>query len=346
MELTEMIKQLCLQNGPSGFEDGVRDAVSRLLADNVDEMRTDVMGSVLGLKKCGREGAPTILLDAHIDEIGLIVTGHEKGFLRFDTLGGVDSRMLPAREVIVMTDPPIYGIIDTMPPHVLSDADMDKAIAADKLFIDAGLSQESAEKLVPLGTPAVFSGDVFLLGEGQLCGKALDDRACAAIVLKIMENLKGRELSVNVCAMLSTQEEVGCRGATVGTFSVAPDWAIAIDVTHGNTPDAKKSETLEIGGGPAVAVGPNINRALASSIFSVAERLDMKCQTEVLRGNSGTNAWPIQISRQGVATAVVSLPLKYMHTPIETICLSDAGQIAELITELIISMDGEGAKYA
>lgn len=346
MELRETIKQLSRLNGPSGFEDSVRSAVTQLLEPCVDEVKTDVMGNVFGLRRCGREGAKTLLLDAHMDEIGLIVTGYEKGFLRFGMLGGVDRRMLPAREVIVMADVPLRGVIDTMPPHVLSAEEMDKAIAPDKLFINVGLSQEEAERLVPLGTPVVFAGDIFELGADQLCGKALDDRACAAIILKIMEELRGKELNVNVCAMLSTQEEVGTRGAAAGVFSAAPDWAIAIDVTHGKTPDAKDKDTCEMHGGPAIAVGPNMNRAFTREIFAAGEKLGMKCQTEVIRGNSGTNAWPMQISRAGVATAVVSLPLKYMHTPIETVSVSDAEDIVRLLTEVIISMDGEGPRYA
>ncbi len=346
MELRETIKSLSRLNGPSGFEDSVRSAITEMLTGLVGEVKTDVMGNVFGVRKCGKEGAKTILLDAHMDEIGLIVTGYEKGFLRFGTLGGVDPRMLPAREVIVMTEPPMHGVIDTMPPHVLSAGDMDKSIEADKLFINAGLSEENAEKLVPLGTPVVFNAEIFELGENQLCGKALDDRACAAIILMIMENLKDKDLNVDVCAMFSTQEEVGCRGASAGVFSADPDWAVAIDVTHGKTPDAKENGILNMEGGPAIGVGPNMNRALTGEVFAAAGRIGVKCQTEVIRGNSGTNAWPMQISRGGVATAVVSLPLKYMHTPVETISVKDAQQIVDVLTELIISMDGEGPRYA
>ncbi len=346
MELRDTIEQLSRLNGPSGFEDSVQSAVSKMLESCADEIRTDVMGNVFGVKRCGREGAKTLLLDAHMDEIGLIVTGYEKGFLRFGMLGGVDSRMLPAREVVIMTEPPMRGIIDTMPPHVLSPSEMDKSIEADKLFINVGLSAENVEKIVPLGTPVVFGGDIFGLGESQLCGKALDDRACAAIILKIMDNLRDKNLNVDVCAMFSTQEEVGCRGATAGAFSSNPDWAIAIDVTHSKTPDAKKAGILDLDGGPAIGVGPNMNRVFTKELFAAADRIGVKCQTEVICGNSGTNAWPMQISREGVATAVVSLPLKYMHTPVETVSLKVAEQIADLLTEVIISMDGEGPRYA
>jgi endoglucanase len=338
MEIKSVIGRLCDLNGPSGFEDSVRDAIAELMEGLADEIKVDAMGNLLAEKRCGKSGAKKLLLDAHMDEIGLIVTGYEKGFLRFGMLGGVDPRMLPAREVVVMTQPPIRGVIDMMPVHVLSAAEQDAALPADKLFIDVGLSEEQAQERVPLGTPVVFAVESMELGDKQICAKALDDRACVAIILKVMENLRGKQLDFDVCAMISTQEEVGCRGATTGAFGAAPDWAIAIDVTHGKTPDAAKSKTLVSGGGPAIGVGPNMNRAFTNAIIDTAKKMDMAYQVEVLPGRSGTNAWPIQISREGVATALISLPLKYMHTPVETVYSSDAEDIAALITEFILNM--------
>ena len=334
MNLQEMIVKLCQAPGPSGFEAPARDVAEELLRPYVDETWTDTMGNLIGVRRCGQEDARKLMLNAHIDEIGLIVTGYEKGFLRFATLGGVDPRMLPAREVRVLTQEQLYGVIDTMPPHVLSSEDMNKSIDVDKLFIDVGLTEEGVKK-IPLGTPVVFAGGIERLGALNLCGKAMDDRACTATVIKAMENLHGRKLDVDVYVLLSVQEELGLRGATTGTFSVEPDMAIAVDVTHAFTPDAKKHETVEMGKGVAIGVGPNMNQNITDAIIEVAKETEIPYQIEVLPGRSGTDAWAIQVSREGVSTALLSLPLKYMHSPVEVINLEDANATVKLITEFV-----------
>ena len=332
MTLTEKIRTLCMLNAPSGFEDEAFSAIKELLKPFADEIKTDPMGNLIAVRHCGKTGAPTLLLDAHMDEIGFIVTGYDKGFLRFDTLGGVDPRMLPACEVRILAETPLYGVIDTMPPHILSAEEMDKTVERDKLFIDAGLTQEQAEKLVPIGTPAVFASGCTMLGEKQLCSKTLDDRACAAILAEVMERLTGKDLSVDLCCLISTQEELGMRGAKVGVFGVDPDYAVAVDVTHAHTPDAKKDETLEMNKGPAIGVGPNMNRNLTKAVFDCAKRHDIPCQVEVIPGCSGTNGWVFQVSREGVPTALVSLPIKYMHSPVETMNIDDAQSVCDLLT--------------
>jgi putative aminopeptidase FrvX len=337
MKLHEITAQLCCAAGPSGFEDTVRARISELLTPYVDEIRTDTLGNLIAVRRSGKPCAHRLLLDAHMDEIGFIITGIENGFLRFATLGGVDPRMLPAREVRLLTMPePIFGVIDTMPPHVLSAEDMDKALTLDKLYIDVGLSQEAAEKQIPLGTPAVFASGCELLGDNMLSGKSLDDRACVAIIIKTMEQLHGKALDMDIYCLISTQEEVGLRGAKTGAFAIDPDCAIAIDVTHARTPDAKKEETLPIGKGAAIAVGPNMNRNVTNALINTAQACEIPYQIEVVPGNSGTNGWAIQVSRAGVSTALISLPIRYMHSPVETMDLTDAASIVRLLTEFIL----------
>lgn len=340
MELNELIISLCGESGPSGFEDNARDKVIALLNPFVDEIKTDVMGNVIAVKRCGKENARSIMLDAHMDEIGLIVTGHKDGYLRFSTIGGVDQRMLPAREVKILTEPPIYGVIDVLPPHALDDDEMDKSLPVDKMFIDIGMTQEEAEKAVPLATPIVYDGGAQMLGENMICGKALDDRACAAIIIKAMEKLKSASLDVDVYCLISTQEEVGLRGAGVAAYGVHPDYCIVLDVTHGDTPDAAKEKTLKVGGGSAIGIGPQLTRNLTNALIGYAKQNELQYQLEVLSGGTGTNSGAIQLTREGVATALISLPLKYMHTPIETLKVSDAENIVELLAGFI-SMTGE-----
>jgi len=294
-----------------------------------------VMGNVIALRKCGREDAPTVLLDAHMDEIGLIVTGYEGGHLRFNSLGGVDPRMLPAREIKVLADKPLYGVISVMPPHALSSGDMSRALGMDDLYIDIGMDEEGAKAAVKVGTPCVFADGAFLLGEGSICGKSLDNRSCAAIIIKIMERLSTKAPDVNIACLFSVQEEIGLRGAVTGAFGLEPDYAIIMDVTFGKTPDVEERLCLKMGGGPAIGVGPNTNRAFTKKLIDKAARMGIAYQLEVLPGNSGTNAWAIQTSRLGVATALVSLPLKYMHSPVETFRISDAEAVIELVGDFL-----------
>ena len=331
MKLREMILRLASASGPSGFECGAQAVAEELLRPLVDEVRTDVMGNLIGLRRCKKENAPTVMLDAHMDEIGLIVTGYEKGFLRFSAIGGVDARMLPALEVKILTEEPMYGVIDVLPPHVLSAEDQEKPLDVDKLFIDVGLDEESVKAAVPLGTPVVFHVPVTELGEHHICGKSLDDRSCAAILLKVMEKTQGKDLPVNVAVCLASQEEVGCRGAIVATFAIQPEAAIAVDVTHGHTPDAPKHRTVKMNGGPAIGIGPNMTRRISDRLQELCRHEDIPYQPDVIAGHSGTDAWGIQVSREGVATGVVSLPLKYMHTPVEVLDIRDAKAIVELL---------------
>jgi len=345
MELKELITGLCSLPSPSGFEDRVRARISELAAPYADSIESDNMGNLFIYKSCGKPGAERLMLNAHMDEIGLIVTGYEKGFLRFSTLGGVDPRMLPARELTVLTDPPIYGIIDTLPPHVLSAGDSDKSIDIKKLYIDVGLSQEEAEKQVSLGTPVVFAGGCEMFGERRICGKSLDDRSCVAILLKVLENLKDRELQMDLCLMISTQEELGMRGAITGTYNVHPDWAVVLDVSHAATPDSKKGETMDMLKGAAIGMGPNLHRGMTKLLFDIAKEKEIPFQTEVMGGCTGTDAWAVQVSREGVPTGLVSLPIKYMHSPVELMDLGDAEAIVELLTEFA-TKSGEEMRHA
>ncbi len=336
MSIKETARELCALSGPSGFEEAVAARVTELLTPLADEVRSDAMGNVLALRRCGKENARRLLLDAHMDEVGFIVTEVTEGFLKFSALGGLDERTLPGREVWVLApEGPLYGVIACLPPHVLTAEQKEQAVEIKNLYIDLGLGAEEAEKRVPIGTPGVFEGPMFDLQGDSFVSKALDDRLCAAVILQVLENLKGEALPCDLAVMISTQEEVGLRGAAPGAFALAPDWCIAVDVTHARTPDAPKSETFEAGKGCTVGVGPNANRALTSAIMEAGKAKEIPFAVEVMPRSSGTNGWAIQITRQGVATAIVSVPVKYMHSPVETASLADAEAAAELITAFI-----------
>ena len=343
MNYEETLSRLCALSAPSGFEGPAVQAAAELLRPLADEVYTTRLGSVVGVRRCGRDNAPKLLLDAHLDEIGFIVTGHEEGFLRFAPLGGVDPRMFPDREVVLLTDPPIHGVVACLPPHVQSGEDMDKSLPIKDLYIDVGLSQEEAERQIPIGTPAAYRGGCTPLGEDLLCGKALDDRAGFAVLLDVLERLKGKELPVDLYVLGSTQEETHSTGAITAAYEIAPNLCVAVDVTHGDSPDASKHETFKLGGGPVIGVGPNCARSLSGRLEELAGELAMPVQIEVMSGSSGTNAWPIQVSREGVATAVLSIPERYMHTPVEVVSKKDLEDTAKLLAAFVEKIGEEGS---
>jgi len=346
LDYERVLSRLCAQSGPSGFETQAVQAAAELLRPLVDEIYTTRLGSLVGVRRCGREGAPRLLLDAHLDEVGFIVTGHEEGFLRFSSLGGVDARMLPDRELLLLTDPPVLGVVSCMPPHLQSGEEADQARTIDELYIDVGLSQEEAQRKFPIGTPAVARGGCGRLGKEFFCGKALDDRAGFAVLLDVLERLKGVELEFDLYVLGSTQEETNSSGAITAAYEIAPDLCVAVDVTHGETPDADKDKTFPLSGGPVIGIGPNCSRALSQALEQCAKELEMPVQLEVMSGSSGTNAWPLQISREGVATAVLSLPLRYMHMPIETVHRQDLEDTARLLTAFVERGCGKNAESA
>ena len=337
--MRQALERLCTCTAPSGFEGPAAAVAAELLRPLVDEVSIDRMGNVLGVRRSKTPGAPKLLLDAHLDEIGLIVTGVEDGFLRFRSIGGVDPRMLPGRELVVLTDPPLRGLVACP-----AGGDEDKSVPLNELYVDVGLSQEEAERAVPVGTPMVYRAGCFPLGEDQMCGKSMDDRACFVTLLRAAELLRDKELDVELHILGSTREEVSGAGAVVGTWAVAPDFCVAVDVTHGKTPDGPADKTFELGGGPAIGVGPNMTRWMTERMIAKAREHGIPYQMEIMSGHTGTNGWEMQISREGVATSVLSLPLKYMHTPVETLSLADMEGVAQLLAAFVEHLGKEAVR--
>ena len=335
MDIINVLKDFSSLNAPSGCEAAAAQKAAQFLKEYTDDIRIDKLGNVIACIKCGKDNAKKVLLDAHLDEIGMVITGHQDGFLRFACVGGIDPRMLPAREVVIMTNKPIRGVVTCLPPHVQTASQMSQSVPVDKMFIDAGLTEQQAKELVPIGTNVVFDDAFCELANDIVSGKAMDDRACFTAILLTLEYLKNAELDFDLYVMGSTQEEVGTRGATAGVFSIAPDYAVAIDVTHAHTPDADSEKTLKFKGGPAVGYGPSMNRNMSKAFTALAEEQEIPNQIEVMEGHTGTNGWPIYVSREGVPTSVLSIPIKYMHSPCETMAVCDLENTAKLLAEFL-----------
>ncbi len=337
MNQIESLEKLCSLPAVTGFELNSSKALAEMLMPFVNKVDIDAFGTVTGILKCSIPNAKTVLLDAHFDQIGFIVTEVlDGGFLRFISVGGVDPRMLMGCEVTILTNNPISGVICSIPPHLSSEEDRKNAIPVHEMLIDTGL----LDAKVPIGTPIIFSKPLISLSKDIVCSKCLDDRAGIQAILQALKQLNKYDLKVNVAVLFSAQEEITSLGAITGAFRLRPDIAIAVDVSHAHTPDAPSGETFEFGGGTMIGVGPNMNTHLTKSLIRLARAEDIPYQLEVMEGSTGTNAWNIQISTCGTAQALLSIPLKYMHTPIETVKLCDIDATANLIAAFLNNFDG------
>lgn len=342
MDFYETLTRLCTQAGPSGFETPVTQTAKAMLEPLMDETSIDRLGNVLGVRRCGKPNAKKVLLDAHLDEIGLIVTGVEDGFLRFTSIGGVDPRMLPDRELTVLTAPPRLGVVCCLPPHIQTPEDHDKSVPIQELRIDVGLTQEEAVQAIPVGTPIVYRESCFRLAGDQICGKALDDRSCFSTLLRAAELLQDCRLDVDLYLMGSVREETGGSGAVVGAYGINPDCCVAVDVTFANTPGLSEDQVpFKLHGGPAIGMGPNMTWWMTQRMIAQAKSGNIPYQLEVMAGNTGTNGWDMQTCREGIPTSVISLPLKYMHSPIEVVALEDLENTAKLLAAFVRGLGKE-----
>lgn len=342
MQVVEFLKRITEASGVSGAEAEVARIVADAFAGLADQVRTDALGNVIALKQ--GEGSvagqrPRIMLAGHMDEIGLIVTRAEKGFLRFLTVGGFDARTLLGQEVVVHGRRPLQGVIGCRPPHVLPPGASEKVVPIDDLFIDVGLSPEALTEAVEVGDIVTVRREQIALGGSYLAAKGLDDRAAVAAIALCLDSLSKRRHSWDVYAVATVQEEVGLRGATTSAFGVAPQLAIAIDVTFGNQCGVSEAESVTMGGGPAIALGANIHPRVYQRLVDTAKAHDIAYQVEPVPGRSGTDAWAIQVTREGIPTGLLGIPLRYMHTPVETVHAHDIERTGRLLAEFITGLD-------
>lgn len=340
LDWVQTLTRLCETAAVSGFEKHAATIAAELFTPYCDSVEIDTFGNITAVRRCGREGAKTVLLDAHLDQIGFIVTEVlDGGFLRFAEVGGVDPRMLLGCEVTVLADEPLYGVIACMPPHLLKAGEQDNAVPVEKMLIDTGLTD--AKSRIKVGTPVVFGENVCQLSGDSITGKCLDDRAGIIALAQALQRLKDERLAVDIAVLISTQEETTSLGAGIGTWRIRPEYAIAVDVGHAKTPDAPGDKTFEYGGGAMIGMGPNLHTALTRALLKTARAEQIPYQQEVMEGHTGTNAWVMQVAAYGTAQALLSIPLRYMHTPIESIKLADLNAVSDLLYYFLRDFDGE-----
>ena len=343
LKLVEILENLSNAHGVTGREGNVRELMKEYLKSFVTEIKEDKLGNLIAFKK-GKQGGPTIMIAAHMDEIGLMVKNiKKKGFLQFTKIGGIDDRVLLAQKVIVHTKKgPIEGVIGSKPVHIQNETERKKVIEVDKLFIDIGAkNKEEAEKMgVQIGDVVSFDIKFSVLKNGVVLGKALDDRVGCAIIVETMKKLGN--VDCNVYAVGTIQEEVGLRGATIAAFQVEPDVGLALDSTvAGDTPGVNEGEApAKIGGGPVLTVAdaglithPKVLRMLMDS----AKRKKISYQLETgIRG--ATDAARIALSRDGVPSGVVAVPARYIHSPAGILRVEDVEKAVDLVVSVIESV--------
>lgn len=343
--MIEIIKKLSDMGGISGFEYTVSPHVAELFREYCDKVETDRAGNVVGHIFSKEKNAPTVMIEAHMDGIGLMVKEiTDRGFLTFVPIGGIDPRILPAAEVIVSGKENLYGVIGAKPPHLQSEKDRKKAPKIEDMYIDIGLSKEEAEEKVSVGDMVYFKTEAVELLNNRVSGKFLDNRAGVVALLYALKGIQGKRLPFHLSVLIAVQEEVGLRGAVMGTFGVSPDVAIVVDVCHGKTPDSGSDSTFSLGSGTVLSLGPNIHPALSNLMREVAEKENIKVSLDVDGGDTGTDAWAVQVSRTGVATALLSIPLSYMHTTVETLSMDDVYATGELILKTLLNLNAEEFK--
>jgi putative aminopeptidase FrvX len=348
-ESLSFFKSLTEAPSPSGYEQPAAALLREYLKPIADEVTTNVMGSVHGLLKgsdAQRGGRRvSVMLAGHIDEIGMMVTYvTEEGFIAFKPIGGVDEAVLPGMRVKVHTEGgALLGILGRLPIHLLDEEERKTVTKTHKLFIDLGMKADRVKAAVRIGDPITFAVGFEAFGDGMLVSRAFDDKMGAFISAEVARKVKergGAKVDLFVCG--TVQEEIGLRGGVTSAYEVDPTVGIAVEVGHATDyPDVDKRKHGEVacGKGPIIARGPNINPVVFKKLVEAARSADVPHQFGGEPRGTGTDANAIQLSRGGKAAALISVPLRYMHTPVEALAISDLEASIDLLAEFVLRLD-------
>jgi len=338
METQEFLIKLCEASSVSGYESEKAEIIREAFSEYVCDVSPDALGNLIAVKK-GR-GKGKLMLAAHMDEIGLMVTDiDEKGFIRFTSIGSIDSRILPAQEVIIHGKEKLFGVIGVKPPHITPPEEKDAAVKIQDLVIDAGYNREKLQTLIGVGNIITFRSKAKILKNRLVSAKAMDDSVGIAVLYSALKHLNDVNHDLDIYFVATAQEEVGLRGAITSTYNIKPDIGVAIDGGFAKTPELDEIKTIEMGKGPSIGIGPGIHPGVFELFKKAAKDANLKYQIEVFSSRTDTDADNIQISGTGVAAGVISVPVKYMHTPVETVDLFDIEQAGRLIYEFVRSFN-------
>ncbi len=349
-DIVPFLKSLISASGVSGNETPVANLIEEKWRPLVDETRLSRVGSLHGLKKGSRKGGalskskgkrPSILIAAHMDAIGMRVTQVVDGFLRFTNVGGIDVRVLPGEEVTVHASGGVDlpAVIAMPPSKLLPESAGDGALEIGYLLADTGLTAREVEKKVKVGDLISFANEPMELAGDILSGHTIDNRASVAALTVCLEELQSKPHVWDVWAVATVQEETSFLGGYTSAFEIRPDIAIAVDGTFAKGPGANGWQTHAMGKGVGLCMGPNIHPFLHKNLQELAERLEIPWFLDVTTAHSSTDADPMQVTAEGIPTALVEFPIRYMHTPVESVAVKDIQRAGRLLAEFIASLD-------
>jgi tetrahedral aminopeptidase len=341
----DFLKALLTTPGPSGYEQPVQAVVRKYVEPFADTVKTDLHGNVFVGKNV--DAPMRVLLAGHCDQIGLVVTHiDDKGFLYTKPIGGWDPQQLIGQRMTVWTqDGPVAAVIARKPIHLLSSSERDKVVKLEDLWLDIGAKdREDAASLVRIGDPVTLALGYQEMRNGLANAPGMDNLTGVWVVVEALRRAAEQGLNVALYAVSTVQEEIGLRGAHTSTFSVDPHIGIAVDVTHATdcpTIDKRQEGDVKLGGGPVLDRGPIVNPRVFDRLVATAAAADIPVQITAHGRSTGTDANAIQISRAGVATGLVSIPNRYMHSAVETIALDDIDRAADLLAAFVSGLAGD-----
>ena len=339
--LKQLVKKLVGFSAPSGYEHPIRSFVKERYNNNTDiTIEEDRLGNLLLKKDASSD--KTIMLIAHCDEIGFAVKYiDEGGQIYFAPFAGIEVSILKGSMVTICHhDKLINGVIGVKPLHLIKGPRNSKDLDISDLWIDIGVnSRQDANKIVSIGDPITFKPNYIDMPNNIFSAKSIDNRIGVAVILSVLDNLSNNSLC-NIVCVLSVQEELGLRGATTAAYNINPDICIAVDVTHATDyPSISKNQCgdIRINAGPVIPIGANFNYRLQQSLREIAEKSNIAYQIEATPGYSGTDAAEAQLSRGGCMSGLISVPCRYMHTPVEMASYSDADSAVDILTRFCFS---------
>ncbi|HSK47576.1 MAG TPA: M42 family metallopeptidase [Coriobacteriia bacterium] len=341
----QFLKELIEAPSPSGYEQPAAARFRERLDGVADVVETNVMGSVHATLNGKAADGVSVMLAGHIDEIGLMVNYiTSEGYIAFASIGGVDAAVLPGMRVDVHTTAgPIRGVMGRKPIHLIEDDERKNVTKLDKLFIDVGMKVDDVKKQVRIGDPITFAVGFEEFGDGLAVSRAFDDKMGAWIAARVLEDVKAAGgARGDLIAAATVQEEVGLRGGVTSAYGVNPTVGLAVEVCHATDYpdiDKRKHGEFECGAGPVIARGPNINPIVFDLLVKAAEKAKVQYQIGAEPRGTGTDANAIQLSRGGKAAALVSIPLRYMHTPTEVLSLKDLDACVKLLTRFVLDLE-------
>lgn len=331
MDIKNLLVTLC-QTDAVGTVTAARDKTFEILSKYAQTYKMDNL-TIIGFLK--GKADYTLMLDAHIDQIAMVVTNiDDNGFLTVNKAGGIDIRALPSREVTVHGKEKISAVFCSTPPHLLSEEQEFNDISNIKL--DSLLGQK-AKELISVGDYVTFKQSFFELQNGFVCGRSFDNRALCVCLLELAERLSKKELPMNIAFVLSDAEELGLRGSKTASFKVNPNEAIVLDVTFGDGPDISSEQCGKLGEGSMIGISPVLSKEISNKLIKVAKENNIPYQLEVMGRSTGTNADMISVNREGVKTTTLSVPIRNMHTEVETLKIDDLYSVCDLVEQYILS---------